>query len=66
MSPHLATHRRLARSKAAVRVVPRPMDQEGASDRQAGTAVSFRKACLIIAAWLIALLLVPFLFLQPL
>jgi hypothetical protein len=34
-------------------------------ERQAGTVASFRRACLIIAAWLIALLLFSILFYQP-
>jgi hypothetical protein len=57
MNPHLATH-------GNTRVVPRSTDREGTSENRVGTATSFRKACLIIAAWLLGLLLVPFLFLQ--
>ena len=63
-SPHLATHLRTAARQTRTRVVPRIRDREGASESRAGTATSFRKACLIIAAWLLGLLLVPFLFLQ--
>jgi hypothetical protein len=63
MSPHLATDRRAAamgRSTAADAGV-----SSRAAEGQAGTALSFRRACLIIAAWLLALLLVPILFYQP-
>jgi hypothetical protein len=59
MSPHLAAHRRAA-------VWDRQRSGDGASGPRAGTVVSFRKACLIIAAWLLALLLVPIVFFQPL
>ena len=64
MSPHLATGRRAALWRRSVRDA-RTGDQGGASGPKAGTAASFRRACLIIAAWLLALLLVPILFFPP-
>lgn len=64
MSPHLATGLRAAAWRGGVESAARDEDGEGVEPR-AGTGPSFRRACLIIAAWLLALILVPILFTQP-
>ncbi|HSE63625.1 MAG TPA: hypothetical protein VLG15_08450 [Thermoanaerobaculia bacterium] len=60
MSPHLATDRRASAWRQGDPVAT--AGASGASERQDGTAASFRRACLVIAAWLLALLLFPILF----
>jgi hypothetical protein len=62
MSPHLATGLRAAAWRKPAR--DRREGREGAIEPKAGTVSSFRRACFIIAAWLLAILLVPVLFLQ--
>lgn len=65
MSPHLATFRRAAVWNRGPHAGVRTGDQAGAHEPKPGTAASFRRACLVIAAWLLALLLVPIVFFQP-
>ncbi|HEU5311190.1 MAG TPA: hypothetical protein VFV24_07025 [Candidatus Eisenbacteria bacterium] len=65
MSPHLATDLRAAAWRGRSGPVAPSEDREDAFQPTAGTEASFRRACFIIAAWLIALLLVPMLFFQP-
>ena len=64
MSPHLATDLRAAAWRGpAGSDVPNGAREDASTP--SGTEASFRRACFIIAAWLIALLLVPMLFFQP-
>ena len=65
MSPHVASELRAAVWSGGGSSDARVEDREEASQLRAGTGASFRRACLIIAAWLIALLLVPIFFFQP-
>lgn len=63
MSPHLAILRRAAAWNRRPRTEDRP-GPGGALETKAGTDVSFRKAWLTIAAWLLALLLISFAYFQ--
>jgi hypothetical protein len=66
MSPHLATDRRAATWQPSTAGAGGGAgDRLGAGESRAETVASFRRACLIIAAWLLALLLFPILFYQP-
>ncbi|HET9253287.1 MAG TPA: hypothetical protein VFP58_14330 [Candidatus Eisenbacteria bacterium] len=64
MSPHLANGLRAAAWRGVARSDAPDEERKDTSKLRAGTAASFRRAFLIIAAWLIALLLVPIVFFQ--
>jgi hypothetical protein len=65
MSPHTASELRAAVWNGGGGFRARNEGLEDTSRLRAGTGASFRRACLIIAAWLIALLSVPIFFFQP-
>lgn len=66
MSPHVATDLRASAWRGTAGSVAEGEDLEKGPEPGAETGTSFRRACLIIVAWLLALLLIPILFLQPL